>query len=329
MPKKKLIIIGLLCCFIIILWIFIKQHHRLVHNIEHFHPSAFAKQIMVTRYDNDGNLATKLTTPKVLYFANETVLFLKPKLLIYQENQNPWIVTAHNGKTKKSFNRVTLSGDVSIAQKSGKNNPETHIQSSYLSISPKEKIAETNVFIDLNQRDQHANKLNINAIGMQANQKSGTVNLLSDVNGYFIPHDSDQGGTVTFSVDRLKYNKNTGIGVYTGHAKVKQDQNKLMAEQIISYNDQSFHIVKVLAFGNPAYFETMPKNGQGLVYGTADAIEYLPKEQIAILRGHANVKQGRNSVNSPLIIYNIQNGEVKTMTNAKNERTTIIFEPNQ
>lgn len=157
------------------------------HNQTNKQPDAYADNITVTRYDKFGKLATQLIAPKMTHYVdNNTSVFLKPKLTLYGDKQ-PWLITANQAQALNGSNMININGNVVIHENAGPNNPESTFITSTLTVNTQQQTAETNQPVHLTQKNKNGSTLDITAIGLIANQKTGEVQLLSHVRGYYVP----------------------------------------------------------------------------------------------------------------------------------------------
>ncbi len=63
-----------------------------------------------------------------------------------------------------------------------------------------------------------------------------------------------------------------------------------------------------------------------LLKARADTIKYYPDKGIAILQGKGEITQGKNKLNGPYMVYNI-NQKTIAVTSAKKNRATIVLQP--
>lgn len=139
---------------------------------------------------------------------------------------------------------------------------------------------------------------------------------------------SDKQQPATMLADSLTYNKNTGIGVYTGHVQITQGTTKITANQITTYSDKNNNITKAIATGTPATYTSQTQANQPPMQATAATIQYFPDKQLVLLIGNAVVTQKQNVLKSPWISYDMKNNMIVTSNNkAAKQRTTIILQP--
>lgn len=140
--------------------------------------------------------------------------------------------------------------------------------------------------------------------------------------------DSDKNQPATLKADNVKYNRDTGVGIYTGNVSINQGTTVVTANQITTYSDKQNHLIKAIAVGTPATYQAIPQVNQGLLKANALTITYLPTQNKVILQGSASVTQNNNVINGPWISYNLKTGQMITQQGQnQQQQTTIIYQP--
>lgn len=136
-----------------------------------------------TQYDNQGQVHILMHTPKMTHYAQDsTSYFENPEVLAYSKSRAPWTINAQKGTAIHNSERVDLSGDVIIHQAPQPSSPETTIRTTEMTIFPHRSFAETNQPVIIIRPDAR-----IEAVGMQADFKTGIFTLLTSVKGSYEP----------------------------------------------------------------------------------------------------------------------------------------------
>jgi len=136
-----------------------------------------------TQYDPQGQVHMMLYSPKVTHYAEQNISYLdNPHLLAYSQARVPWTIRADKGMSIHDGEEVKLWGNVLIHQAPQPGYPETTITTSAMTIFPHQSYAETDQPIVIIRPDTQ-----INAVGMQANFKTGVFILTSSVAGSYEP----------------------------------------------------------------------------------------------------------------------------------------------
>lgn len=137
---------------------------------------------------------------------------------------------------------------------------------------------------------------------------------------------SDNKKPANIDANSALLNQKTGTYTFIGHVTVQQGTTKLSADKLIAYSSKQKKINKVIAYGKPAHYQTLPKPGEKRFYASANKIEYYATTGKVILIGHGKLKQGSSTFNAPYITYDRKKGIV-TSKPGKQQRTTIIIQP--
>lgn len=147
------------------------------------HPDAFIKQVTITRTNELGRIAYVFYSPSMFHFSqNDRTTFVQPHLTMNITNQQPWQAYANQGEALNGSASIELEGNVRLMQAASYQHPPTSITTTKITLYPKEQIATTDQFISAIQPN-----IMINSIGMRLNLPKHTINLLSQVHGYYVP----------------------------------------------------------------------------------------------------------------------------------------------
>lgn len=136
----------------------------------------------------------------------------------------------------------------------------------------------------------------------------------------------DQKKPAQIQADHVEYNRTQGIMNYQGHVVIHQGTTAILADRLITYNDQDNKITKAIAFGTPASYQTLQSPNKPPLHAEAQKIIYDPVHKQVTLIGQAKVTQGKNSITSPKIFYDMQQQSAQTYSSPE-QRTNIIFHP--
>lgn len=146
----------------------------IAHNSKN-NPDAFMVNAAYVSFDVTGKVHNQITMTKMTHLpANDMSEFTKPKIVIYDKDDQPWNIIADNGESQAGIEEVHLSNNVKVHQDAGKNNREITITTSHLTIFPQERIAITDQPITIIQPGEV-----INSVGLHADLKKSEVELLS------------------------------------------------------------------------------------------------------------------------------------------------------
>ncbi|HLB57904.1 MAG TPA: LPS export ABC transporter periplasmic protein LptC [Gammaproteobacteria bacterium] len=146
-------------------------------------PDAFMENVVATIINKEGKPSLKIETPKMVHYAeDDTTDITTPHVTIFRHSPKPWYIDSDYAKTTQGISQIVFWSNVVIHHPSDSANPMTMMKTATLTIFPDKKIAETDQAVTLTQPDT-----TIHAIGMLTNLDDGTVKLLSEAKGEYVP----------------------------------------------------------------------------------------------------------------------------------------------
>ena len=132
---------------------------------------------------------------------------------------------------------------------------------------------------------------------------------------------------VLIFADKVTFDNKSKKSKLEGDVIVKQGSRSLHASKAFTFGDHTNDLIKALAYGDAherASFTAQLPNSKDIFNGKADELIYLPKKNEIILKGHAEIKKGKNIYKAPEIKYNLK--EKRIVSIKKNSsRTKIII----
>ncbi len=148
------------------------------------HPDGYMINAVYQDYNDEGRLHALLKTPKMTHYPdNDTTQFLSPDVIMYTSQQIPWHITSEHGQSKQGADKVLLWGNVVIHQPNRPGSPETTIKTTQITVYPNEQYAQTKKAVSIKRPGSITN-----AIGLNANFKTGIFKLLSNSRGHYAPN---------------------------------------------------------------------------------------------------------------------------------------------
>lgn len=146
-------------------------------------PDAFMENVSATFLDKTGKITMKIETPRMIHYAKEdTTNFFDPHVAVYHRSSNPWIIAAKTATANHGIDHVLFRDDVTVHHPADFNNPATVIRTTVLTVHPNDKTAETAEAISMEQPNSV-----VTAIGMFADMDAGSIKLLSQAKGEYVP----------------------------------------------------------------------------------------------------------------------------------------------
>jgi len=146
-------------------------------------PDAFIEGVSTVILNKQGLPTLKVQSPKMVHYQlNDSTDIEKPHIIVYRDSPEPWHIHAEYAKATHGLDQIVFWDHVLIFHKSDPVHPTTTMRTSTLTVLPNQQIAKTADPVLLLQPDT-----TIHAIGMLANMKEGTVKLLSEARGDYVP----------------------------------------------------------------------------------------------------------------------------------------------
>ena len=186
MKSYRSVLIGLLMMGVIILAAWITLSYRtpaLTTTQADDIPDAFMEGINATILDKQGQVAMKIIAPKMVHYAsNDSSELTQPELTLFRKSPQPWHITSHTARVSNGIRQVDFQDDVTIHHAADLINPDTVIKTPKLTVFPQDQKAQTSELITLIQPNTV-----IKATGMLADINSGSIKLLSETRGEYVP----------------------------------------------------------------------------------------------------------------------------------------------
>jgi len=142
-------------------------------------PDAIGYAVKVTQFDAKGMPSNSFFTPKLTHYPNASSQFTFPRIILYSEKGEPWLIQADAGKSEKNTEIVTLFDHVILHQDaSGKEQSKTSktMTTSEITYYTKDDLATTSKMIFYQQPG-----LFIKSLGMTAHLKTEQIHLSQQV----------------------------------------------------------------------------------------------------------------------------------------------------
>ncbi len=142
----------------------------------------YMNQAELVRTGENGRILYRVQTNKATQKAENEIVELNVVLVSYEpEAEVPWDLRANKGHILPGRNIIQLTGNV-VATSREDVQTQIRIHTEFLELNTETHIANTDRDVDV---DYTNNK--IFATGLRANLKEEWLQLISDVNGHFIP----------------------------------------------------------------------------------------------------------------------------------------------
>lgn len=171
-------------------WFLDKQSvNRLPASVSETGPDSFVKDINLAVMDEQGQLKYRLRAGHMTHFPNEDMVRLtQPDIDVVHTDGAVWHILAEHGEAATAGDRIWLLGPVDIRRPGTAADNAIHVSTSDLLVKPEEELAETDKAATIT-----GERFVINALGMKAYFRTGTLELLSRVKGTIDGRDNGAG----------------------------------------------------------------------------------------------------------------------------------------
>ena len=142
--------------------------------------------IKAMRFDKEGHLTQEVTMTSWCHYQGQTISQLHaPTLTLFHADGGTWNVSALKGQSFQTqingkLDKLLLTENVSVVHQ----NPDKHpwdLKTQHMMFYPQTSLAETSDPVVVN-----GSGVEIHAIGMNANLKEHTIELLKNVKSYYV-----------------------------------------------------------------------------------------------------------------------------------------------
>lgn len=148
---------------------------------EHF-PDYFMENFTITNMDETGKPAYILTAKHMQHFADDDSTEITQPVIEFKEADGDWSISAQRANFTGNSNIIHLYDDVKIRRSPTTKLKPLFIDTTYLKIDTKSKIAETDKLAHLRTQD-----FELDTLGMVFDNNQGILKLKSNVKGIYEP----------------------------------------------------------------------------------------------------------------------------------------------
>ncbi len=174
-----------LIAFILSAWSIVlsKQSHMLTLPSHSDEPDAYMENVVALIMNKQGSPSLKIEAPKMTHYAEEDTTYINsPHVTLYRQSPEPWYINSDHAEATNGTEQIIFSDNVVIHHPADIANPNTTMETASLTVFPDKEQARTDNAVLITQPDTI-----IHAVGMLANLTDGTVKLLSQAKGDYVP----------------------------------------------------------------------------------------------------------------------------------------------
>lgn len=146
-------------------------------------PDAYMENIVAVIMNKQGSPSLKIEAPKMMHYAEDDMTYINyPHVTVYRQSPQPWYINSDHAEASYGTEQIVFSDNVVIHHPADVENPDTTMKTISLTVFPDKKQASTDDPVIITQPDTV-----IHAVGMLADLNDGTVKLLSQAKGDYVP----------------------------------------------------------------------------------------------------------------------------------------------
>lgn len=146
-------------------------------------PDAYMENIVAVILNKQGSPSLKIEAPKMTHYAEDDSTYINyPHVTVYRQSPQPWYINSDHAEASNGTEEIVFSENVIIHHPADLANPDTTMKTTSLTVYPDKQQASTENPVIITQPDTV-----IHAVGMLADLNDGTVKLLSQAKGDYVP----------------------------------------------------------------------------------------------------------------------------------------------
>jgi lipopolysaccharide export system protein LptC len=146
-------------------------------------PDAYMENIVAVIMNKQGSPSLKIEAPKMMHYAEDDTTYINyPHVTVYRQSPEPWYINSDHAEALNGTEEIVFSDNVVIHHPADIANPNTVMNTTSLTVFPDKQQASTDKPVIITQPDTV-----IHAVGMLADLNNGTVKLLSQAKGDYVP----------------------------------------------------------------------------------------------------------------------------------------------
>ena len=146
-------------------------------------PDSIVENFSAVKLNEQGTPYFIMSAAKMLHYPDDDSTALEaPRLNLLAEDSPPLLATAESGSISRKGDELLLQGGVEVLRVAGVEQDQLKLQTEFLSIIPDQDLASSDRAVTLTEAHT-----TVNAIGLELNNKTRTIKLLSKVRSEYVP----------------------------------------------------------------------------------------------------------------------------------------------
>jgi len=146
-------------------------------------PDSIVENFSAVKLNNKGTPYFIMSAAKMLHYPDDNSTALEsPRITLLAEDSPPLLATSESGSISRKGDELSLQGDVEVLRDAAQEHEQLKLQTESLKIIPEQDIARSDKAVKLTEAHT-----TVNAIGLELNNKTRTIKLLSRVKSEYVP----------------------------------------------------------------------------------------------------------------------------------------------
>jgi len=146
-------------------------------------PDSIVENFSAVKLNKQGTPYFIMSATKMMHFPDDDSTSLQaPRLTLLAEDNPPLLATSDSGSISKKGDELFLQGGVEVLRDADQEQDQLKLQTESLKIIPEQDLARSDNAVKLTEAHT-----TVNAIGLELNNKTRTIKLLSRVKSEYVP----------------------------------------------------------------------------------------------------------------------------------------------
>lgn len=146
-------------------------------------PDSIVENFSAVKLNEQGTPYFIMSAAKMLHYPDDDSTALEaPRLTLLAEDSPPLLAKAESGSISRKGDELLLQGSVEVLRGAAEEQDQLKLQTESLNIIPDQDLASSDKAVTLTEANS-----TVNAIGLELNNKTRTIKLLSKVRSEYAP----------------------------------------------------------------------------------------------------------------------------------------------
>lgn len=146
-------------------------------------PDTVVENFSAVKLNKHGTPYFIMSAAKMQHYPDDESTALEaPRLTLLAEDSPPLLATAESGSISRRGDEMSLQGGVVVLRGAGAKKDQLMLQTEFLNIIPDQDLASSDRAVTITEANN-----TVNATGLELNNKTRTVKLLSRVRSEYVP----------------------------------------------------------------------------------------------------------------------------------------------